>query len=134
MYEELVKELRESKPNRRLAYTAADAIEALDKGYQMMAEAYEYEVTKPRWISVEEEHLPDEPGEYNVYIRDPEITPEFDLSFVTSAFFNKDEGLWKVETNDFYCADLRGVNREKVYHITHWRPLPEPPGREADGF
>ena len=63
MYEELVKRLRENAA--RFDYDgwvdtavileeAADSIENVSKAYQMMAEAYEAEVTKPRWIPVTE--------------------------------------------------------------------------------
>ena len=56
MYEELVKRLRSHNGwalNKTLD-EAADAIESTSKVYQMMAEAYESEVTKRNWIPVTE--------------------------------------------------------------------------------
>ncbi len=56
MYEELVKRLRSHNGwalNKTLD-EAADAIESTSKAYQMMAEAYESEVTKRNWIPVTE--------------------------------------------------------------------------------
>lgn len=63
-YEELIKGLRGRA--ERFNYDgwidtaiwfekAADAIEDISKAYQMMAEAYEAEVTKQEWIPVTEE-------------------------------------------------------------------------------
>ena len=62
MYDELVKALRFiAKQQCRvegeqtaICATAADAIENTSKAYQMMAEAYEAEVTKSNWIPVTE--------------------------------------------------------------------------------
>jgi len=59
MYEELVKRLRIAAI---LCLEAADAIEELEKFYQIMADAYETEVTKERWIPVTE-RLPEESWE-----------------------------------------------------------------------
>lgn len=73
MYDELIKALHEgaeflecSTPGiknsfAKMCQNAADAIEGLSKAYQMMAEAYEAEVTKPRWIPVTE-RLPGKTG------------------------------------------------------------------------
>lgn len=59
MYDDLVKRLRDaaSYDERIVIETckeAADAIENTSKAYQMMAEAYEAEVTKSNWIPVTE--------------------------------------------------------------------------------
>ena len=59
MYEELIKRLRYAASyDERIVIQdckeAADAIENTSKAYQMMAEAYEAEVTKNRWIPVTE--------------------------------------------------------------------------------
>ncbi len=140
MYEELVKRLR----NRRMCVQAlgtlndypllgeaADAIEKLSKQHEQQRQNLIALMNeKPRWISVEE-RLPEKPGSYLIYIHDPEVTPEYDCSYVSAAFYDKDEGLWKEEDDVVYCADLRCVNRGKVFHITHWMPLPEPP-KEAE--
>ena len=137
MCDELVKKIRhcatdpmhclscgEDKDGRcfkRLMTQAADAIE---------------ELSKPRWIPVTE-RLPEEPGEYIVFIRDPfcgkdEPQDEFnvDASYVTSCFYDKDAGLWREWDNSYYCANLQCVNTNKTYYISHWQPLPEPPKEE----
>lgn len=78
MYDDLIKRLREaSKMSEALAVLlqnsdgsataklyneAAGAIEELEKCYQIMADAYETEVTKERWISATE-RLPEESWE-----------------------------------------------------------------------
>lgn len=62
MYEDLINKLRELPhllfvqigEHKNVVYQAADAIESLIKAYQMMAEAYEIEVTKQKWIPVTE--------------------------------------------------------------------------------
>jgi hypothetical protein len=91
---------------------------------------------RPKWISVKE-RLPEEPGEYIVFIRDPfygkdEPQDEFnvDASYVTSCFYDKDAGLWREWDNSYYCANLQCVNTYKTYYISHWQPLPEPPKEE----
>ena len=66
MYEELIKRLKTAaqwadkglRIPPSLCLEAADAIEELEKFYQIMADAYETEVTKERWIPVTE-RLPD---------------------------------------------------------------------------
>jgi len=58
MYDELIKRLRTEctlpYATIQLMHEAADAIEGLSKAYQIMAEAYESEVTKHCWIPVME--------------------------------------------------------------------------------
>lgn len=73
-YDELIKNLRgrsqfllphygeETSYDSDLMKQAADAIESTSKAYQMMAEAYEAEVTKPKWIPVTE-RLPEDYGQ-----------------------------------------------------------------------
>lgn len=124
-YENLPQRLRRYSENLvayKLDAAFADAV-------QKAADAIE---DKPRWISVEE-RLPDEPGTYLVFISDPEIMQEYDCSYVSAAHYDKDEGLWKEEDDIVYCADLRCVNRGKVFHITHWMHLPPPPDHIGDG-
>ena len=108
---------------------AADTIEGL------LRERYD-----PKWVSVEE-RLPEEPGEYIVYIRESldntrkrenkELEPweDYDLSYVYSAFFDIGQMVWDVG-NTYYNAVLSVVNREKDSHITHWMPLPTKPEEE----
>lgn len=79
MYEELVKRLREESEIERwlqphsanetpkLLDDAADAIEELEKFYQIMADAYEIEVTKERWISVTEK-LPEDKRDVQITV------------------------------------------------------------------
>lgn len=102
---------------------AADAIEELQqqiivtkKCYQMMAEAYEAEVTKPKWISVEE-RLPDD------HVR---------------VLFCNDEGKMvtgeRAEDDWWYCYCAYDVDRwdeKEQGRVVAWQPLPEPP-KEGD--
>ena len=114
MYEELVTRLRkrakelpekfsENEENIRLFLAAADAIESTSKAYQMMAEAYEAEVTKPKWIPVTE-RLP--------------MRGEKAICFGKNGYMIGTYGEfgWM-----FPCY---------FGNVTHWMPLPKPPEEE----
>ena len=120
MYNELVKRLREvaeevdndydvdphNAEQRCLAILeAADVIEELNKAYQIMAEAYESEVTKHHWIPVEE-RLPGEDGCYLVAVKN-----DHKRRYSKTAWFSHDS--W------FARQD-----------VTHWMPLPSAPMEE----
>ena len=87
------------------------------------------------WIDIEKNGLPEEPGEYLVYVKDglsPEKSEEnsmfdSDLSYVTSACFQKDDCLWEERNDVHYNANLSCINKHKTYYISHWAPMPEPP-------
>ena len=82
---------------------------------------------KPTWIRVED-RLPDLPGEYLVFIKVPKDgTFYYDLSYVTSAMFIKDEGIWWVGADSCYNACLAAVEIERVAHVACWMPMPEKP-------
>jgi hypothetical protein len=111
MYEELIKRLRLQADVEKfysgepmLYDQAADAIENTSKAYQMMAEAYEAEVTKPRWIPVTE-RLPNGNGEYLVSGKDKVWLCEFMII--------GDVGGW--------CNSARNPC------VKYWMQLPEPP-------
>ena len=115
MYDELVKRLREHNGwalNETLD-EAADAIEATSKAYQMMAEAYEAEVTKPRWIPVTE-RLPEEAGKY----------------LVCGRWRGKPAETWVCEL--IVLGKIRGwANEARNPVVTNWMPLPMPPEEET---
>lgn len=108
---------------------AADAIEELTLTAEKVAEYFK------RWVPASK-RLPEEPGEYEVYIKDPffkkdeSVDDDFlqiDTSYVTTACYDPNTGLWKEYVDSYYNAHLECVDTNKAYHITHWRPLPEPP-------
>lgn len=113
MYDELIKRLRHPWENNELiselTNSAADAIENTSKAYQMMAEAYEAEVTKRRWISVTEQ-LPEE--KHAVIVWEPKYLNHY---------------ICVLSEGDWYVFGGYGV---KVFGVTHWMPLPEPPKEE----
>lgn len=79
------------------------------------------------WIN-SKYHLPETPGEYLVYISDPEVcNGEYDSSYVTTAFYDKKAGLWIEERNSSFCANLSDVNTSEVFYVSHWASLPQPP-------
>lgn len=86
----------------------------------------------PKWVSAED-HLPEESGEYNVYIQMgtsvevPEFFGSNDLSYVTSMYFKKEQKLWLDEYDEAYNADLSLIDTANDYHVTHWMPLPKKP-------
>jgi hypothetical protein len=117
MYEALVLKLRTWEKaglsNSHVFIEAADAIEELKKFYQIMADAYETEVTKERWIPVTEE-LPKKPQDYpNCKLRE--------------YYF-----LVTLETNAVVCREYDFDNKRwpGTIRVTHWMPLPDPPKDE----
>lgn len=93
----------------RMLTKAADAIESTSKAYQMMAEAYESEVTKHYWIPVTE-RLPEHSGDYLVY----SVGGNWEqLSTIEIAFWND-----------------KNFIVQSFFAVTHWMPLPQPPERE----
>ena len=123
MYDELIKRLRLQADVERfysgepmLNDQAADAIESVSKAYQMMAEAYEIEVTKQKWIPVTE-RLP----EVNKYV----LGCFKNGSMTAVCFFEIDENItfWRACTDEGWEADCDS-------EPTHWMPLPEPPKEE----
>ena len=125
MYDELVKALRNNADHYgfegenglvHLLTNAADAIENASKAYQMMAEAYEAEVTKQGWIPVTE-RLPED----GVYV----LARYKNNDMVVACVFEHDECLdfWRAMTDEGWCADCDT-------EPTHWMQLPEPPKEE----
>ena len=108
MYEELVKRLRIAAI---LCLEAADAIEELEKFYQIMADAYETEVTKERWIPVTE-RLPEKEQCCLVVLNNRTV----DFCFYTKRF----------GFGMYLAKKWESANDE----VTHWMPLPEPPKEE----
>ena len=93
---------------------AANAIDELEKFYKIMADAYEKEVTKERWIPVTE-RLPDMHVEVLVCTED---YGETELGFATVAVYDGSDWLECWERKTYLKA------------VTHWMPLPEPPKEE----
>ena len=123
MYEELIQRLLETSMDfgevdlvSVMMLYAANAIEELEKFYQIMADAYETEVTKERWIPVTE-RLPDNIDE-EVLVCNEEYGKS-GLGFVTVAIYDGSDWIecWKRKT----CLAA----------VTHWMPLPEPPEEET---
>ena len=125
MYENLVKTLRGSTPNRLLLFTAADAIEELSRENESLANSVNEasDILRRRWIPVTE-RLPDR-GKYlclggldNPYhrilsfTRDLESVDDFDFKG------EKRSGWYWYDSEYGYC---------EAKNITHWMPLPEPP-------
>lgn len=139
MYEELVTTLRRQcaemncgNCNTCVKRQAADAIEELTLTVEKIAEYFK------RWTPAAK-RLPEKPGEYEVYIKDPFFKKgesvdddllQIDTSYVTTAYYDPNTGLWKEYADSYYNAHLDNVNTKKEYHITHWRPMPEPPEEE----
>ena len=94
----------------KLMKQAADAIENTSKAYQMMAEAYEAEVTKQCWIPVTE-RLPEQGDPLSICLI---VGGKYDqLSWYELCDFAEGQ-FW---IHDHLCD----------CHVTHWMPLPEPP-------
>ena len=110
MYEELVKALRDDNAclSIKTAHEAADAIENISKAYQMMAEAYEAEVTKQDWISVTER------------------LPKIGETVIVAIKSKMHKGAYIVQTS-FLCYD----NTFTLDDVDMWMPLPEPPKEET---
>ena len=153
---ELIAALRRGDKGRALLFEAADALEAserlldqntkrceaLRKQLRESHENYEkhlneLEAQLPKWVSVEDK-LPEESGEYTVYIQMgtgvevPDFFGSNDLSYVTSIYFKKEQNLWLDEYDESYNADLSLVDTVNAYHVTHWMPLPQKPKGEHD--
>lgn len=114
-----------------LLRAAADALEVAEK------RIVELEAQIPKWVSVED-HLPEESGEYTVYIQMgtgvevPDFFGSDDLSYVTSMYFKERQKLWLDEYDEAYNADLSLVDTVNDYHVTHWMPLPQKPKGEKE--
>ena len=141
MYDELVKRLRcqrfgncpncrmwyaeEVEPNlwraRCAAIDAADAIENTSKAYQMMAEAYEAEVTKSRWIPVTE-RLPENEVPVLVVRRFLGVKDCPPKTYVEMAEYCY--GDWVADSDEYKIA------RHRHTDPLFWMPLPEPPKEE----
>ena len=137
MYEELVKRLRHNAIN---ADSGNEIGEAFYADIMQAADAIE-ELSKPRWIPVSE-RLPDVPGTYLVFVKEPKKYTEsrirgeveewenFDFSYVKPAFYNNDQSVWD-DDDILMNANLDVVNTYEAFHVTHWMPLPEPPKEET---
>lgn len=132
-YDDLIKKLR----NRRVCLqTGLD----LDIDYPLLREAAEAieSLSKPGWIPVEEK-LPEQPGDYIVFLKSPEnIRKQWleygfddDGSYVATAFYNDSQGIWEME-NEAYNTDLGKVDMDDDYAITHWMPKPPRPDHIGD--
>ena len=143
MYEELVKRLRELQiltehcdeqsclecKNRKLCdkydnktvnrtyKEAADAIEATSNAYQMMAEAYEAEVTKSRWTPVTE-WLPDAEKESYWVCTDTGYQCECRWTNNRFGIGESDEWGWSI------------FDIPQYQKVVAWMPLPSPPVEE----
>lgn len=119
MYEELIKALRDDNAclSIKTAHEAADAIENTSKAYQMMAEAYEAQVTKQEWIPVTEKP-PLKVGDdgYNGY-----------LVYANGYYAVADYTTDKIDDVPYFYMD-----GEYDPDVTHWMPLPEPPKEETE--
>lgn len=111
-------------------------IDACRKNMNDAADAIEELISRvPKWISVNEK-VPEESGEYTVYIQMgtgvevPDFFGSNDLSYVTSMYFKKQQKLWFDEYDESYNADLSLVDTANDFHVTHWMPLPQKPKGE----
>lgn len=127
---------------QKLVDINTERCEALRKQLRESHESYEKHINEleaqlPKWVSVEDK-LPEESGEYTVYIQMgtgvevPDFFGSNDLSYVTSVYFKKGQKLWFDEYEESYNADLSLVDTANEYHITHWMPLPQKPKGEHD--
>lgn len=129
-YDELIKRLHRYSENC-VAYKldadfadavqqAADAIENTSKAYQMMAEAYEAEVTKRRWIPVTEQ-LPEEKINQN--------TLDFEYVLCATTFGDVRPYKFGRRIGQGEPHFWNGGGYVDTY-ITYWQPLPKPPKGE----
>lgn len=124
MYSELVKSLRNVADNSHytspeLLSDAADAIENTSKAYQMMAEAYEAQVTKQEWISVTE-RLPENKRETYLILTDGRY--ECDARWTDNVY-----GLGQSDRWGWCVFDIPQYSK-----VTHWMYRPEPPKEETE--
>ena len=134
MYEELVKRLKETTVNHddkcescpyeedypccvdcidEMHIEAANAIEELEKFYQIMADAYETEVTKERWIPVTE-RLPKE--ENRSYWICTDTGYQCECRWTNNYFGIGESGEWG------WCI----VDVPQYHKVVAWMDLPEP--------
>lgn len=97
---------------------AADAIENISKAYQMMAEAYEAEVTKQDWIPVTE-RLPKD----GVFVL---VCNDDGHMMIAKHESETYEWYYKYTNYDFDIWD-----NEEQGPVCYWMPLPEPPKEET---
>ena len=110
MYDELIKRLREAPsnwPDAELHYEAADAIEKLIEVIQN--HDFLESLIKPDWIPVTE-RLPEPMKDVVLFMRYGEYKQLSEFAV----------GYYDDKLSDFSYCD-----------VTHWMPLPEPPGEEA---
>lgn len=127
---------------QKLVDINTERCEALRKQLRESHESYEKRIEEleskmPKWVSVEDK-LPEESGEYTVYIQMgtgvevPDFFGSNDLSYVTSVYFKKGQKLWFDEYEESYNADLSLVDTANDFHVTHWMPLPQKPKGEQE--
>ena len=88
----------------------------------------------PKWISVEDNGLP-EPGkdkweEYNVCVMRLRFDSydEYYESFVTSAMYDEDQKLWRLSGDEVLNAMISSDDCPRYGGVvTHYMPLPKPP-------
>ena len=143
MWKDLIQRLRNAtgwkniSEHYALMRVAADAIENTSKAYQMMAEAYEAEVTKSRWIPVTE-RLPEESEGLNwhedMMIR---FTSVWCCNAKTGTIEVRNRLQGKMTGNEYldqYTKDTDWHWSKSWWEPTHWMPivpLPEPPEEET---
>lgn len=87
-------------------------------------------VTVQKWIPVSE-RLPEYSGEYQVvnvarYSRVFEDMPQT-LTYVTVAFFDYDQKIWKMSDNTLNALIKEEDRPEEGDFIAYWKPLSKPP-------
>ena len=102
--------LKEPLELQRASYVRIGAIERAE-AYANCLWEIAHAPTVGGWVSVED-RLPEKNGDYLTYDTDDIVWPHF---------FRAGLGLWD---------DSIGYRKDNV---THWMPLPEPPGGERDG-
>ena len=119
MHQDLVKRLRELHPEE--FGDAWDFAFACQQTMHEAADAIE-ELSKPRWISVEE-RLPELCQ--NVLVSDGKWSGEGWLDRYDWHDPNREDVVYtSPKPMDFWCMPGCKVDED---HVTHWMPLPEPP-------